>query len=303
MYFSIIIPTKNRPELLKEAVNSVLKQDDYLKEIIIIDDASDHIYIEELEQLSWKPKIYLIRLNESKERSYCRNLGITKSTGDYIIFLDDDDWLEENALLHHYNNFKDSNCDVSNCLGKLCIYPNRDKQITLVRKFHFQHRKMELSDYPFLHLLIFYSMLHTFAIKKTILEHTFFDEQLNYGEDLDLLLKLALIKEIKFSHINFVGVAYRITESKYPDLEKFAGLLSTFIQARNLTAREKFVLHLRLSQTKYWQKEYRSSLVDLSKCSYYFLKSANKLSIILAIYKRKKFNGKLNKIIQSLKHN
>lgn len=86
---SIIIPTFNRYDMLQDAVKSILKQTYRNFEIIIIDDNSNdntpmikEKYIE----------LVYIRNNKNRGAGYNRKLGLQKAKGDFIIFMDDDDY-------------------------------------------------------------------------------------------------------------------------------------------------------------------------------------------------------------------
>jgi Glycosyltransferases involved in cell wall biogenesis len=91
---SVIIPTFNRPILLAEAVRSILDQTFRSLEIIIIDNGSDSEHWDELFRIgNSHDSINLVRLQSNKGPGYARNIGISKSKGDWILFLDDDDIL------------------------------------------------------------------------------------------------------------------------------------------------------------------------------------------------------------------
>ena len=92
---SVIIPTFNRAKLLLEAVHSVLDQKDIPEdvEIIVVDDGSTDNTREALAALAGK--IAYIR-QEHSGVSKARNLGISRSNGEWIAFLDSDDlWLPD----------------------------------------------------------------------------------------------------------------------------------------------------------------------------------------------------------------
>lgn len=92
---SIVIPTKNRYLLLYETVNSIRKQTYTNWESIIVDDGSTDETIEQMLALS-KEDSRLRFIKRSGDRSgapACRNIGVSASTGDYVIFLDSDDCL------------------------------------------------------------------------------------------------------------------------------------------------------------------------------------------------------------------
>lgn len=92
---SVVIPTHNRSELIKNAVNSVLNQTYKNIELIIVDDASTDKTEEIVKSLD-QSKIKYIKNEEAKGGNYARNLGISSSKGKYVAFLDDDDeWMPE----------------------------------------------------------------------------------------------------------------------------------------------------------------------------------------------------------------
>lgn len=88
---SVIIPTFNRGWILREAINSVLKQDYQHVELIVVDDGSTDNTSDILND--YKGEIVVIRQKNSGV-SAARNRGIRTATGSYVAFLDSDDcWL------------------------------------------------------------------------------------------------------------------------------------------------------------------------------------------------------------------
>ena len=92
---SIIIPTFNRGKLISETIDSVINQNSENWELIIVDDGSTDDTISVIEGYIYnEPKIKLLKRKiEPKGANHCRNIGIEKSTGKYLIFLDSDDLL------------------------------------------------------------------------------------------------------------------------------------------------------------------------------------------------------------------
>jgi len=98
MQISIIIPVYNVEKYLRQCLDSVLNQeaDDY--EVICINDGSTDGSGEILHEYSEKyDKIKVIQ-QENKGLSAARNAGMKAAYGEYIFFLDSDDWLVPNAL-------------------------------------------------------------------------------------------------------------------------------------------------------------------------------------------------------------
>ena len=96
--FSIIIPIYNVAPYLRQCLDSVLKQDLSGCEVICVNDGStDNSFLILEEYKKQYPQINLIS-QENKGLSATRNAGIRAATGDYILFLDSDDWLEKDAI-------------------------------------------------------------------------------------------------------------------------------------------------------------------------------------------------------------
>ena len=89
---SVIIPTHNRKEMLKEAVDSVLMQINCRTEIIIVDDAStDDTAAFVHDEYADMNNVRYIRNETSLGPGKARQKGYLNASGDYIVFLDDDD--------------------------------------------------------------------------------------------------------------------------------------------------------------------------------------------------------------------
>lgn len=84
--FSVVIPTHDRPEMLAEAVGSILVQSEQDWELIVIDDASPIPAV-----VPKEPRIRLLRNEVSLGPTGARNRGIEAARGCYLAFLDDDD--------------------------------------------------------------------------------------------------------------------------------------------------------------------------------------------------------------------
>lgn len=113
---SIIIPVFNGEKFIKRCVDSILNQSIYIDEIIIINDNSVDGTIEILEKnYSNLDNIKIINLKENHGVSYCRNVGIENSNGEYIGFVDSDDYIEVNMFEKMYHNAKENNLDICIC--------------------------------------------------------------------------------------------------------------------------------------------------------------------------------------------
>lgn len=113
MKFSIIIPTYNRATFLPKAIESVLSQTFADWELIIVDDGSTDNTKEVVSQYSDSRITYIYQ--ENAERSAARNNGIAHSLGEYVLFLDSDDYYLSNFLA-------DLNSEIEKNENVLCLY-------------------------------------------------------------------------------------------------------------------------------------------------------------------------------------
>ncbi|HRH65242.1 MAG TPA: glycosyltransferase family A protein, partial [Bacteroidia bacterium] len=97
-FFSIIIPTYNRRELLKQTVDSVLAQTFRDFEIIVVDDGSTDNTVQYFNENYKGNPLLAIESRENKERGAARNYGLGMAKGTYVLFLDSDDILFNDHL-------------------------------------------------------------------------------------------------------------------------------------------------------------------------------------------------------------
>lgn len=87
---SVVIPTRNRSQLAKRAVQSALIQTLKEIEVIVIIDGPDEATVKELSRIN-DARLRVIELPVSGGASEARNTGVTEAKGEWIAFLDDDD--------------------------------------------------------------------------------------------------------------------------------------------------------------------------------------------------------------------
>lgn len=91
MRISCVIPVRNRPEMVLEAIESVQDQDRPVDEIVVVDDGSTDSTANSVAALF--PEVRLVRL-EGLGPGAARNAGVSAARGDKVMFLDSDDlWL------------------------------------------------------------------------------------------------------------------------------------------------------------------------------------------------------------------
>ena len=109
---SVVIPVYNASKYIRDCIDSVLRQNGVAFEVIIVDDGSadgSSDICDNLSELDDKVKVYHIK---NSGVTFARKLGVEKSNGEYICFVDADDQLTDGALLSMYGKVKEDNVDI-----------------------------------------------------------------------------------------------------------------------------------------------------------------------------------------------
>ncbi|WP_445357348.1 glycosyltransferase [Microbulbifer sp. ANSA002] len=111
---SIVIPIYNNSEHLQHCLDSVISQTISDIEIICIDDKSEDNSVEILDEYVKKHPdiITAIKHDKNLSASQCRKDGVLSSTGEYIMFVDADDYIEPTACEVAYNAIKKNGTDI-----------------------------------------------------------------------------------------------------------------------------------------------------------------------------------------------
>ncbi len=200
---SIVIRTKDRPELLKQALVSIAKQSYGNIELIIINDAGANIT--DISR-SYKPMISKIKVYdfaESVGRSAAANKGLELARGEYIGFLDDDDWLGAEHIRLLVDKLQDAanNILIAAYASTHCIDTERNKVLRTYAQ-DFDPVLLKIENYIPLHALLFRRKAIVTDPKCS------FDVSLDLYEDWDFWLQL--LKRGDFVHVNKVTAFYRI---------------------------------------------------------------------------------------------
>ncbi len=102
---SVVIPIYNTERYLPRCLDSILSQTLEDIEVICVDDFSSdgsRVILEEYASLD--TRIRIILLNENHSAGYARNQGMDIATGEYIYFLDSDDWIDPDYLSEMYSH-------------------------------------------------------------------------------------------------------------------------------------------------------------------------------------------------------
>lgn len=181
---SVIITTKNRINKIERAINSVLNQNYKNIEIIVVDDASDDGTSNLIRS---KYKNIILQINKkSLGGSGARNMGIKLCKGEYVAFLDDDDYFRKDKLKIQLEIFKKH--PKSSLI--VCNYYSVKRDKTSIVKLSTKISK----KYYFKN--IFGGTSTYLTSRKLINKVGGFDERLKSAQDWDFALKLSKIGAI-----------------------------------------------------------------------------------------------------------
>ncbi len=203
---SVVITTHNRLRLLQRAVQSIYAQTYKDIELIVVDDASDDGTQAWCEK---EPFTYIhISKDESRGGNYARNLGIKASHGEYVSFLDDDDyWLPEKTE-KQLGVMKMYDCDLVHAGRRLEII-QPDGSVRFQDLLPNPNHQGDMSKKILTSICTTTTVI--FARREALFDIGLFDENLRFWQEYELTIRLAQRKPFYF--VNEVLAVYRVDEN------------------------------------------------------------------------------------------
>ena len=255
-FFSIIIPVFNMEKTLERCVDSVLKQSCKDWEIILVNDGSIDKSGVISKSFSENHENIHYYFQENKGVSSARNLGIEKSNAEWMIFLDADDYWDDNYLQKIFECTK-SNCDIV-ITGITKILENRNKIKILSDKIGFFSINDLLVDFMSVQLnsgiygFVSNKIIKTSIVKKNQLK---FNNRIKLCEDLDFFTRYFLNCNTVFITTesgNFYNYIDKKNEVDYISLIKvFYNVKEMLIVKKAMSFENKKLLNYQFSSLKY----------------------------------------------------
>ncbi|MEJ3744980.1 bifunctional glycosyltransferase family 2 protein/CDP-glycerol:glycerophosphate glycerophosphotransferase [Actinomycetes bacterium KLBMP 9797] len=111
--FSFVVPTYRVQGYLRECLDSIIGQSFRDLEIVAVDDASPDSCGAILAEYSARdPRIQVVSLEQNVGLGEARNIGLDRATGDYVWFVDSDDWIAEGCLSKIASRIHETNPDM-----------------------------------------------------------------------------------------------------------------------------------------------------------------------------------------------
>ena len=220
MKIDVVIPVRNGSTYINRAIESALRQQ-FLGKIFVINDGSTDDTVNQIEIANYGPGVVIVN-REATGLSSTRNFGVSVAESDWVAFLDSDDyWAEGKLEAHVYHIRTHKDCCLSftgavdfNEVGKIL-----------------SHQKPNLQDSGDFNSVISQTFKVTGSASSVVInskllkESGGFNENLPYGEDWDLWIKLSLKHDLCQIPGNFTYICIRgdsMQRQQKKGLEKFA---------------------------------------------------------------------------------
>jgi glycosyltransferase involved in cell wall biosynthesis len=232
---SIIIPTYNRAHIIAETLDSIFTQTYQNWECIVVDDGStDHTeaIINKYLSKDNRFKFYYRPDNHLKGANACRNLGLEKSKGEYVMFLDSDDICESFCLEERASIVVDD-LSIDLLVRDTAYFIENVKQSFSINK---DPEIKNSGDYlsMFLSYRIPWPIMACFY-KKSSITNCKFDENLKRFQDLSFNIKvLSQSKEIKIYRDFKIDNYYRQDDEKVLKNNFIGNMLEALIVFNNI---------------------------------------------------------------------
>lgn len=116
---SVIIPVYNVEKFILKTVESVMNQDYKDVEIILVNDGSPDNSAQIIDELAKRDSRIICIHKENGGVSSARNAGLKIATGEYVTFIDGDDWVEPNYISYLLELVEKNNCEIG--MNKITI--------------------------------------------------------------------------------------------------------------------------------------------------------------------------------------
>ena len=240
---SVIMPTYKRSEMLSRAIESILSQSYTNLELLLIndnepDDEYTNDLIGRIEKYLSDPRFKLVMQQRHTNGAVARNLGIKQAKGEFIAFLDDDDWWEKDKIKQQVRVLRSLDDTWGGVSCKFTLYDQNGAVIGRTSKYN--------DGYIYKDIL---NLISDVATGTLLLRHSalddagYFDESLLRHQDLQLLVnftsKYKLMEVDKYLHCVDVSDAQNRPNPEKMIRQKEAFFKSIQVVMNSLTVSER----------------------------------------------------------------
>lgn len=226
---SIIVPVYNVEEYLSKCIESVVNQLYRDWELLLVDDGATDSSGEICNQYQHLDRRIKAFHKKNGGISSARNYGMDKALGEYIIFLDADDyWIENNVLSLFIEKLRVGNLDIVR--GEYVNVDEKNNRLFTSDQWkeHLNLKEQVLDSYEMMKYVIdgnFFSWL--FIFRKSVIDNLRFDENRKFQEDIDFAIKL-FSKKLRCGYLPVQFYAYRQRENSIMSTPRINNLENSF---------------------------------------------------------------------------
>lgn len=241
-FFSLIIPVYNRANRISKAVESIFEQSFTDWELIIVNDASTDNTAQIINSIV-NSKVKVIHNATNLERCISRNLGIAAARGNYICFLDSDDY----HLTNHLSELYKSICEKK--MPEALFFTNAyDESEDGIRSERLCPDFIGINPYEY--FLRFTVNPQRWAVHKNVFKKVRFDPQVTICEDMDTSMRILAagfdVFQVKMRTTVYVAAADSFTHGDSNKAAKELFYLKRIFTRRELHGKLPLIPRLRL---------------------------------------------------------
>lgn len=226
---SVIIPVYNVEKYLARCIESVLTQSFHSIEIVLVDDGSTDNSSKICDEFAARDKRIIVFHKKNEGLSVARNYGKLYSSGDYIIFLDSDDfWNNNDILLLLVRKAEKYRLDVVR--GEY-IDVNENEEILFVPKLSMDklsYKDKVFSSYEMIKHVIngcYFTVL--FLYKRVTLDGLFYDEKRKFQEDIDFAIRY-FSSDLRCGYVPIQFYSYRHRRNSITSTPRILNIVDSF---------------------------------------------------------------------------
>ena len=215
---SIVMPVYNAENYLKKSIESILNQTYPVWELLLIDNGSEDDSLRICKEYAKQDeRIWVIHQFQNKGVSAARNLGLEKVSGEYVTFLDADDWIAPDYLKQLKDMAKDTQADMLVCEFQKVYDKQRSEEEVLVKDKEGQTSNFGVKVYQreeYISQCLLNGYTHCWGVfyKLSLLDGLRFQTKITIGEDVLFLID-AILQAEKIVVTEYDGYRYYINQN------------------------------------------------------------------------------------------